>query len=152
MAREQVLRACSRSAEAYLLGGAAGLLESLAAGLAELEVEVAGAPVAGFLLWRFVGFLESVAAGAEVELLAVAGAEVAGAGVFCAAIRLTAASRVKIMGFIWCLLLVSVVNLITLREPSCAGIRGTAIACVGDHDHPCGARCGERIFMKNRSG
>jgi hypothetical protein len=83
-----------------LLGGTAGLLESLAAGLAELEVEVAGAPVAGFLLWRFVGFLESVAAGAEVELLAVAGAEVAGAGVFCAAIRLTAASRVKIMGFI----------------------------------------------------
>lgn len=98
-----------------MLGGAAGLLESLVAGLAELVVEVAGAPVAGFLLWlRFTGFLESAAAGAELVLFEIAGAEVAGAGVFCAAIKLAAASIVKIIGFIFVSFYLSGVNLIHL--------------------------------------
>jgi len=98
-----------------LLGGAAGLLESLVAGLAELVVEVAVAPVAGFWLWlRSTGFLESAGAGAELVLFEIAGAEVAGAGVFCAAIKLAAASIVKIIGFIFVSFYLSGVNLIHL--------------------------------------
>lgn len=84
--------------DTYLLAGVAGLLESLAAGLAELVA--AGVVLLGLLWCFFTGFLESVvAAGAELELFETAGAGVAGAGV-CAAIKLAAARIVKIMGFI----------------------------------------------------
>jgi hypothetical protein len=119
------------------------------AGFAELVVDVV--PVEFFLWVRFTGFLESLAAGAELVLFE-AGAEVAGAVVFCAAIKLTAASIVKIIGFMFVSPSLLMVNLITLREPSCAGIHGAAIACAGDRDHPCWGRFGEGIFMKERSG
>jgi hypothetical protein len=81
-----------------LLTGAAGLVESPAAGLAGVLVPV---EAAGFLPWRFTGFFvsfESAAAGA-------AGFEFAGAagwaGVFWAASRVPAAMMDRIKGFIF---------------------------------------------------
>ena len=113
MAREQVARAPAPGLR-RLLAGRSGWLAGVARGrLPNWWSRWPGRRLQASCV-VFTGFLELAAAGAELVLFEIAGAEVAGAGVFCAAIKLAAASIVKIIGFIFVSFYLSGVNLIHL--------------------------------------